>query len=412
MEKHLPTNALRLLAIGSTIAVLLAGCGPQDADDTLTASGFIEAEEVVVAPEIAGRIAQIEVGRGDEVSAGQVLIEMDDDALQSQLGEAEARLSTAQASFDRLVAGARAEAFDAAEARLAQARAEQDGAAQSVINARDAISRPLSLNAEVDGARTQVRLAEQNLELAEANLAETRLRHGVYAVKGGDTKRTWDLQLRAAEASVAEAEAQLTGARQYLGLLLTKRADPLTLEAELHTAETELQSAGAEVDAAEAELDELRAGPTAEAIAVAQARVHQAQAGVRVLEARIDQLTLRAPMSGTVSKRTAHVGETATAGAPLLTITSLDEVTLVIYIPENRLGLVTIGQTVEVMVDSFPGRIFRGHVASIAGEAEFTPRNVQTEEERVNLVFAVDVSIPNPDHALKAGMPADATIRP
>lgn len=100
------------------------------------------------------------------------------------------------------------------------------------------------------------------------------------------------------------------------------------------------------------------------------------------------------------------------AGRPLLTIANLDEVTLVLYIPENRIGQVKIGQAVEVTVDSFPDRVFIGGIDSIAGEAEFTPRNVQTQEERVNLVFAVDVTIPNPDHELKPGMPADATIAP
>jgi multidrug resistance efflux pump len=95
----------------------------------------------------------------------------------------------------------------------------------------------------------------------------------------------------------------------------------------------------------------------------------------------------------------------------MLTIANLDEVTLVIYIPETRLGQVQVGQKVEVEVDSFPDRVFMGEIVNIAGEAEFTPRNVQTKEERVNLVFAVKVSIPNPDHALKPGMPADATVQ-
>jgi multidrug resistance efflux pump len=94
-----------------------------------------------------------------------------------------------------------------------------------------------------------------------------------------------------------------------------------------------------------------------------------------------------------------------------MSIANLDEVTLVVYIPENRIGQVQLGQEVEVQVDSFPDRVFVGHVASIAGEAEFTPRNVQTQEERVNLVFAVKVRIPNPNHALKPGMPADATMQ-
>jgi HlyD family secretion protein len=133
---------------------------------------------------------------------------------------------------------------------------------------------------------------------------------------------------------------------------------------------------------------------------------------VRLVDAQIAQLTLTAPMDGIVTSRSAQVGETATAGAPLLTIANLDEVTLVIYVPENRVGHVRLGQEVEVQVDSFPAQVFVGHVMNIAGEAEFTPRNVQTQEERVNLVFAVKVSIPNADQKLKPGMPADATIRP
>jgi len=83
---------------------------------------------------------------------------------------------------------------------------------------------------------------------------------------------------------------------------------------------------------------------------------------------------------------------------------------LTVYVPENKLGQVRVGQRVEVRVDSFPERLFSGRVVAIAHEAEFTPRNVQTQEERVNMVFAVDVRIPNPDHALKAGIPADAVI--
>ncbi|MCK4450204.1 MAG: efflux RND transporter periplasmic adaptor subunit, partial [Anaerolineae bacterium] len=131
----------------------------------------------------------------------------------------------------------------------------------------------------------------------------------------------------------------------------------------------------------------------------------------RLVDAQIAQLTLTAPMDGVVTIRSGQAGETAIAGAPLLTIANLDEVTLVIYVPENRVGQVRVGQEVEVRVDSFPEHVFVGHVANIAGEAEFTPRNVQTQEERVNLVFAVKVRLPNPDHALKPGMPADATIR-
>jgi multidrug resistance efflux pump len=394
--------------------LLLAGCASAQAetDSALTASGFIEGDEVTVAPEIGGRIAELLAGRGEQVQAGDLLVRLDDATLQSQLGEAEAGLASAQANLDRVLAGARSEEIAAARASLSEAKAHLAGAEEAVLNAREVISNPQSLNAEIDGARTQVQLAEQEVEMTEANLAETKLKHDLFVPRGGDTKRTWQFQLQAAQAAQAQKQAQLEGARAYLGVLLAMRDNPLTQKAQLHKAEMEAKLAEARVAQAQAKLDELEAGPTDEEVAIAEAQVAQAEAAVRLVEARIDHLTLTAPMSGTVSSRSAQVGETATAGAPLLTITNLDEVTLVIYIPENRIGQVQVGQEVEVKVDSFPERVFMGQVASIAGEAEFTPRNVQTKEERVNLVFAVDISLPNPDHALKPGMPADATLHP
>ncbi|MFQ6102331.1 MAG: HlyD family secretion protein [Anaerolineae bacterium] len=401
-----------VLAILVLLVFLLIGCGNETADGPILASGFIEGEEVVVAAETSGRIAEMLVDRGDEVQAGDVLIRLDDAVLQSQRLEAEAGLATARANLARVLAGARPEEVSAARAALAQAEFERDGAAQAVIHAQDAISNPLSLDAEIDGARTQVRLAEQNVEMAEAELAEAELKRNLFATQGGDVERTWDLQLQAAQAALVQAQAELEGAQKYFNALLTIRANPLTLEAQLHSAEMQYRIAEAQVAAAQAALDGLEAGPTEEEVAVAKAQVEQAEAAVGLIDAQIAQLTLTAPMDGLVTTRSGRTGETATAGAPLLTIANLDEVTLVIYIPENRIGQVQVGQQVEVQVDSFPERTFVGEVASIAGEAEFTPRNVQTQEERVNLVFAVKVRIPNPGHALKPGMPADATIRP
>ena len=395
------------------LAILLTGCGGNTTNGgPITASGFIEGEEVMVAPEVSGRITEMLVDRGGVVQAGDVLVRLDDAVLQSQRLEAEAGLAAARANLARVLAGARPEEISAARAALTQAEAQRDGAAQAVINAQNTISNPLSLNAEIDGARTQGRLAEQNVEMAEANLAETELRHNVYAEQGGDVERTWDLQLQASQAALAQAQAELKGAQQYYYAQLDMRSNPLTLEAKLHGAEMQYDLAEAQVTAAQAALDELEAGPTKEQIAMAEAQVRQAEAAVHLIDAQIAQLALTAPMDGVVTNRSGQAGETSMAGAPLLTIANLDEVTLVIYIPENRIGQVRMGQEVEVRVDSFPERAFMGHVVNIAGEAEFTPRNMQTQEERVNLVFAVKVRLPNPDHALKPGMPADATMQP
>jgi HlyD family secretion protein len=394
------------------LVAMLAGCGGgNSADGPITASGFIEGEEVVVAPETSGRIVEMLVDRGDPVQTGDVLVRLDDAVFQSQRLEAEAGLATANANMARVLAGARPEEIAAARAAIAQTDAQRDGAAQAVIYAQDVISNPLSLDVKIDAAHTQVRLAEQNVEMAEANMAEVKLKHGVYAEQGGDVERSWDLQVQAAQAALTQAEAELQGARRYLGALLTIRENPLTLEVHLHSAETQVRLAEAQVDGAQAALDELEAGSTEEEIAMVEAQVRQAEAAMHLIDAQIAQLTLTAPMDGVITGRTSQAGEMASAGLPLLTIANLDEVTLVIYIPETRVGQVQLGQTVDVQVDSFPERVFTGEVVNIAGEAEFTPRNVQTKEERVNLVFAVKVRIPNPDGALKPGMPADATIR-
>jgi HlyD family secretion protein len=392
--------------------VLSAGCSNNAENGSIVASGFIEGKEVIVAPAVAGRVAEMLVERGDRVAQGDVLVRLDDAVLQSQRLQAEAGLAAARANLDRVTAGARTEAIAAAQAALAQAEAERDGAAQAVVLAQEVISNPLSVDAEIDGARTQVRLAEQGVEMAKANLAETELWHGLYIGAGGDTERASNLQLQASQAALTQAQAELLGAQRYLNELLDIRANPLELEAKLHAAEVTYELAEAKVAAAQATLAGLEAGPTDEEVAMAEAQVRQAEAAVRLVDAQVAQLTLTAPLDGIVTSRSAQVGETATAGSPLLTIANLDEVTLVIYVPETRVGQVQLGQGVEVQVDSFPTQVFEGHVANIAGEAEFTPRNVQTQEERVNLVFAVKVSIPNLDQKLKPGMPADAAIQP
>lgn len=401
----------RLIIGGLALLLLLAGCASEASHNAaITASGFIEGREVVVSPQVSGRIAEMRVARGEEVQAGDVLVRLDDAVFQSQRLEAESGVAAAEANLARVLAGARPEEISAAAAALAQAEARLEGAHQAVVNARDVVSKPLELEIEIAAARTQVSLAEQDVEMAEANLAETRLKWNVYKDRGGDEKRAWDLQVQAAEAALRKAEAELNGARRYLWALIEMRDNPLRLQTELHGAETQARLAQAQVDAAQASLDEVEAGATAEEIATAEAQLRQAEAALRLIDAQIDQLTLEAPMAGTVTSRASQAGETASAGMSLLTIANLDEVDLLIYIPVTQVGRVKLGQSVEIQVDSFPDRVFIGQVVNIAGEAEFTPRNVQTQEERVNLVFAVKVRLTNEDRALKPGMPADATV--
>jgi HlyD family secretion protein len=123
-------------------------------------------------------------------------------------------------------------------------------------------------------------------------------------------------------------------------------------------------------------------------------------------------MTVTAPVAGIVLSRPVNQDEIVAAGATVFEIGSLDQVTLDVYIPENQYGKVQLGQQVNVSADSFPGRVFNGKVTYIASQAEFTPRNIQTVDSRSTTVYMVEVTLPNSDHSLKPGMPADATINP
>ena len=161
---------------------------------------------------------------------------------------------------------------------------------------------------------------------------------------------------------------------------------------------------------AQAQVEGLKIGATEEQIAAAGAQVEVARSALAALEIQLGKLSLRAPVSGLVLERPAHVGEVAMPGVPLLTLADLGKASLTIYVPGDQVGKVQLGQPVSVTVDAYPNRVFRGEVTFVSSQAEFTPKNVQTKDERVSMVFAVKIELPNPDNALKPGMPADAII--
>jgi HlyD family secretion protein len=142
----------------------------------------------------------------------------------------------------------------------------------------------------------------------------------------------------------------------------------------------------------------------------AKNQLAQAEAALEFVETQIDNARLEAPIDGVVLQRNIEVGELAFMGMPLITLGDLENVWLKIYIPETKLGKVKLGQRVEVTVDSFPNKVYEGKVIRIAQEAEFTPKNIQTQEERVKLVYGVKIGIENPLQELKPGMPADARV--
>ena len=131
----------------------------------------------------------------------------------------------------------------------------------------------------------------------------------------------------------------------------------------------------------------------------------------RVVQAQMERLTLHSPIGGVVQKRLVKPGEVVAPGTPILTVANPRDLRLTVYVLESQLGSVSVGQPVTIKADPFPDRTFDGRIQTIATRAEFTPRNVQTQRDRQNLVFAVKVRVPNPDGVLKAGLPVDATFR-
>ncbi|MBI5304424.1 MAG: efflux RND transporter periplasmic adaptor subunit [Chloroflexi bacterium] len=375
-----------------------------------TASGFIEGEEVIISAEIGGRVHAMLVEEGDAVTAGNELVRLDRALLDAQIAQAQAAVDTARAQLAQVQAGARTEDVRQADAALAQAVAAREGAKRAWSNTQAVRANPQELDVRIAAAEAQLKATKAQLEAATANAISARTR--VDGAGGVDQVRIEGKVLVnnwwAAEATVLAAQANVEGAEKGLQILQDMRAHPLTLDTQVDAAKAQYDTAAAAVDVAQARLDAVKAGATKEQIAVAEAGVKQAQAALNLLQVQAGKMILTSPVNGIVARRVAHLGETVTPNATLLTVTNLESVKLTIYVPETQIGNVKIGDQVAVKVDSFPNKTFTGKVVFIATQAEFTPRNVQSQTERVNTVFAVRVQIPNPNQELKPGMPADA----
>jgi RND family efflux transporter MFP subunit len=243
--------------------------------------------------------------------------------------------------------------------------------------------------------------SEENVTRAHFlnQLAEAQKQYDATVTRYNNIKGTanrYDLAL--AEADVALVQAQLDNAHiQYEKVASGPDPDQLALvEARLATAEANLAFA--------------KADPSPEELAAAQAQVDVAEAALRAIQSQMDKLILVSPIDGIVLSRLVEPGEVVAPGVPLITLGSLDDLTITVYIPENQYGAINLGQKALVTVDSFPRETFEANVVRIADQAEFTPRNVQTQEERQTTVYAVKLSVDDPQGKLKPGMPADVVF--
>jgi multidrug resistance efflux pump len=388
-------------------------------------SGTIHADEVRLSSEYNGRVAEVTIEEGDTVTAGQVLVRLDPALLDDQIAIAEAQVALAKANLRKLEAGARPGTLRIARAQEAQATAARNAAQQSLADAQALLHEPQELAVEATVAQHEITAAQARVQQAVALRDAAQM--GTEALEYlRDLVANWRYPTQPPEipetledapydfwqawSNLNAATAALEGAKARLAQLEAQRIAPQDLMAQADAAAAALAQAEAGLAVARAQVQALSAPPRAEEVAAAQARVAQAQAALQALREQRQRLEIAAPQDGTVLVRHAEPGEGIAAGAPLITLANLQQVVLTLYVAEKDLGAVHLGQAVHVSVDSYPERIFTGHVVHIADEAEYTPRNVATEEERVNTLYAVKVRLPNPDGALKIGMPADATL--
>ena len=431
------------------------------------ASGIIEAEEVAIASELGGLIVGIPVAEGSSVSDGDLLVQLDTSVLDAQLEVAEAVIAIAEAGLAQAQAGARPGQITTAEAQLTQAKAGRAAAQQAVSDTQALLENPQQINLEIAVKEAQLRSAEHRMAQSEAfkDAAEVGkgiydylqdnaglqkfpaasgplselppeiaaqfpvMVDGVYDLGGGmelhihgdtfdlyqwvdvgvpDQVATLPNDYWQSWVGVGSSMAEKQGIEAALAHLYAVSKDPQELRASYDGAVHSLAETEALVAQAQAQVDGLKSGASPEQIGALEARVAQANAVLEALMTQRDMLCIESPLDGTVTDIVAHQGEIAAKGATLLTVADLSEVTITVYVPENRIGQIRLNQQVQITVDSFADRIFEAQVSHISNRAEYTPRNVATKEERVNLVFAVEIRIGNEDGALKPGMPADA----
>jgi HlyD family secretion protein len=339
-------------------------------------SGFVEADEIRIGSRVGGRVKTVRAVEGAAVKTGDVLLELEPYDLAERRAEAVAEAAARHAEHARLVAGARPEERTQAEQRMNQAKARLE---RLVAGPR---------TQEIEAARAQVELAEAHAELNRKSLARTKRLAG---------SAESEEELDRATAAVTEAEAAVRVQKLELAVL------------EEGSRKEDIAAARAELAEATAAHELVVKGAREEDIAEAKAAADAADAAIAAVGRQIDELTVRAPVDGVVDAVELRPGDLVAPNAPVLTIVDAARLWVRAYVPENRLD-VGVGQELEVTVDSYPSRRFKARVTFVAREAEFTPGNVQTPDERSKQVFRVKVEFDEGRDVLRPGMSADVWL--
>lgn len=345
--------------------------------EPLKVSGFIEAHEIRLGSRVGGRVSAVLVDEGDEVKAGQVLVELEPFDLLGREAEARANLAAREAEHARLANGYRPEEIAQAKARVEQLSADYQ---RLVTGPRQA---------EIDAARAHLEVAQARLRLAESVHRRT-----------SDLFQTKTISADEMDRAIEELEAA-----RGSNVASTKELQLL----EEGTRQEEIAAAKAKLDEARAALEMLEKGFRQEEIAQAKAAADAAAAALDVIVEQKKELRIVAPLDGVIESLELQPGDLTAPGGPVMSMIQAGELWVRAYLPE-RLHL-ELGQHVPVTVDAFPDP-FDAEVTFIARQAEFTPSNVQTPEERSKQVFRIKVTLREGLDRLRPGMSADVWLEP
>jgi len=337
-------------------------------------TGTVETREVTVGSRTGGRVKQVLVHEGDPVQAGQLLITLEPGDLESQRLMAQAQLAQTQAALEKLQRGARPEEIAEARARAAQANA--------------AFAQTRHGNRAEDIAQAQARVAQAQATVDKAKLDADR-DHRLLA-----TGAIAQAEADAADTALRTAVAQRDAMQQALD---ESRAGARAEEKEQAAAHAAEAQAAANLVVAGARVEDLRA---------AEAQVAAAKARIDQLDVMIAELQIKAPAAARVESLELRPGDLLAPSAPAATLLEDDQLYVRIYVPETQLARVHLGDRVGVHVDTFPDRAFAAKVESIADRGEYSPRNLQTADERADQVFAIRIGLIEGRDVLRAGMAA------
>lgn len=412
-------------------------------DNTLSASGTIEVVEITLSPEIGGKVAEVFVAEGDLVQAGDPLFRLDDTLLQAQRSVAKASLdlATAAASTTKRAQEVaetnyalvlNAARLESASSRTSDwrstnppgytlpggyfSRNEQLVAAMAAVEVarsdRDAVQTILN-DLVVDPGNQVFSATEMRLDNARASFLVAQ-----DVINQANLSTNSDLR-DVAQSHYDAAKAELELAQSAYDELKNTESAQAIIKAreELSVAEQLYQMAQDRVlilqtgvDSPKVVAAQATVNQSVQAAAQSQSAIAQGEASLRLIDLQISKLTVTSPAEGIILTRSIQPGETVATGARAITLGRLTELTITVYIPEDRYGELSLGQSASVMVDSFPGLTFNATIIHIADQAEFTPRNVQTVEGRASTVFAIHLQVYDDAGKLKPGMPADVVF--